>query len=145
MTKEEWNQSIANYRKTLLAIIIPEDIEPGLGKHILSQLDQIYGPIRIEYGKISKQYKEIENWIYRIENKGRIDGKNDSDRKALGIKAVENFTNSAGEKMNLFEIFNELSKKKEDLDALLDIIKSKNSLVITMSGLLKIEANFAGR
>lgn len=142
---ENYPQWIAANKQSVLGIQIQEDIEPAQGKLILSRLDNLYGPIRLEYGEVMKRYKDMESSIYRIEHKGRVTGRNDMDRKANGISSVENFRMSNGEVVNLYTMFSELLDKKEDLEALLDIIKSKNNLVITMSGLLKIESNFAGK
>lgn len=142
---ENYEAWIAAHKQTVISIQIKEDIEPAQGKCILSRLDALYGPIRLEYGEVMKKFKDMEQSIYRIEHKGRITGRNDMDRKANGISSVENFRMSNGEIVNLYTMFSQLLDKKEDLEAILDIIKSKNNLVITMSGLLKIESNIAGK
>ncbi len=145
VTNEQWNEIIKNFRIRLINIQVPNDVTPDRGKYILSQLDDIYSEIRILYGDVMKLVKDCERVLYRVEHKARM-GSNDSDRKKNGIVAAENTNrNNDVTPINLFEIEIDLNNKKEDLESLLDIIKSKNGLVITMSGLLKIESNIAGR
>lgn len=147
---QDWNRMIENYRKRLLNIRIHHDIDTARGKYILSQLDAMYGEIRFKYGDILKQYDEVETLIERIRKKAEKTGGNTEARRANGVVAVENVKiedpdSEEGYKLiNLYDIRNFLNHQKEDLEGLLKVIEKKQSLVITMSGLLKIESNIAG-
>lgn len=145
MTPEErrtWNAQINTYRTRVNEIRIPVDIAPGQGKEILSRLDALYTEVRIIYGDIIKNGKEIDRQIYRIENKNKS-GSNEGQRRASMILAVENVERGDGTKVNLYDIEIVVMKQKEDLEAILDVIEKKISMIITMNGLLKLESSFA--
>jgi predicted RNA-binding protein len=133
---------VADYRTIVNNIRIPANIEPGQGKVILSNLDSLYAEVRILYGDILKQSKEIDRQIYRIENKNK-NGANEGARRCNMVTAVENAQRGDGATVNLYEIEIEVMKKKEDLEAILDVIEKKISMIITMNGLLKLESSLA--
>lgn len=142
--KRQWDTRISEYRVSLRSITIPSDIEPALGKHILSRLDNLYGEVRVLFGDILKQYKQVEGLINRIEKKSMI-GSNSETRKRNAITAVESVERGDGTTVNLYDMMDDLVYKREDLESIIDIIEKKNSIIITMNGLLKVESNFAGR
>jgi hypothetical protein len=142
--KEEWVREIAAYRRRLSEIKIPKNIEPSQGKYILSMLDDLYGDIRLTFGDIMKQLDEAESLIERIRRKAEAIGSNTEARKANGIFAVENVELGDGAVVDLYAIRTTLVSQKEDLSGLLAVIEKKQSMVITMSGLLKIESNISG-
>lgn len=139
--REQWDARMDSYRRRLSMIAIPTDISPGLAKNILSQLDELYTDVRMIFGDILKQNKEVERLIYRIENKNKTGG-NEGERRKKMIESVENAMIGT-ERIDLYEIASEVEGKKEDLSAILDVIDKKNSMIITMNGLLKVESNFA--
>ena len=141
---EEWTKKIADYRNKLLQVNIPRNIDPSQGKYILSLLDSLYGEIRLIYGDVRKQLDEAESLIERIRRKAESKGSNTEIRKANGIDAVEKIELGSGNCINLYNIRTTLNFQKEDLEGLLAIIEKKQSMVITMNGLLKIESNIAG-
>lgn len=139
-----WIEYIKEKREAVQAIRIPYNIEPSQGKMILSQLDHIYGDVRIAYGDIIKQYEEVTGLIERIRRRAEGIGTNTEVRKANGIRAVENVELGSGETVNLYNTATHLSFQKEDLEGLLAVIEKKQSMIITMSGFLKIESTIAG-
>lgn len=141
---KEWIERIQGYRTRLSNIKITSNITSAQGKFILSQIDDLYSEIRLAYGDIIKQYDETESLIERIRRKAEASGSNTEARKANGIKSVENVEIGSGRTVNLYDIRIHLNFQKEDLEALLAIIDKKQSMVITMSGLLKVESNIAG-
>lgn len=142
--EKEWASKIQGWRDALGLVKVPNDIEPSQGKLILSQLDALYSDIRITYGDINKMYEEVESLVERVRRKAEKLGSNTEARKASGIQAVENAERGDGQTVNLYNVRTELLHKKEDLKSLLDVINQKQSMVITMSGLLKIESTIAG-
>jgi hypothetical protein len=141
---EEWVRKIQTYRSKISTINITSDITSIQGKQVLSRLDEIYGDIRLLYGDIMKQYEEVDSLINRIRRKAEARGNNTEVRKANGIRAVENVETGDGTVHNLYDIMTHLNFQKEDLESLLAIIDKKQSMVITMSGLLKVESNIVG-
>lgn len=140
----EWVERIKEYRQRLSNIKIASNITPIQGKYILSQVDDLYSEIRLLYGDIIKQLDETESLIERIRRKAEAAGTNTEARKANGIKAVENVELGSGSIIDLYSIRTHLSYQKEDIEGLLSVIDKKQSIVITMSGLLKVESNIAG-
>lgn len=141
---QEWVNLIQGFRKRLSEINLPRNIEPSQGNYILSLLDGLYSDIRPIYGDVKKQLDETESLIERIRRKAEASGSNTEIRKANGVRAVEEAELGNGETINLYNIRTALVYQKEDLESLLSIIEKKQSMVITMSGLLKIESNIAG-
>ncbi len=142
--QQAWRTMIQAQRVALGAIIIPSDIDPALGKHVLSRLDSIYSEVRPIYGDISKQYVRLEEIMKSIRKKAAGAGSNANQREANSIRAVEEVRVGETQTINLYEIFYVLVGQKADLESLLDVINWKQSLIISASGLLKIEANLAG-
>lgn len=140
----EWVEYISNYRRRLSEIKVPKNVEPSQAKFILSLLDDVYAGIRLTYGDIMKQLDEADNLIDRIRKKAEVLGPNTEARKANGVLAVENAELGDGTSINLYNIRTALYYQKEDLEGLLAVIEKKQSLIITMSGLLKIESQIAG-
>lgn len=141
---EEWTEMISDYRKRISAIKIPKDVNTNHAKVILSDLDSLYGEIRLMYGDVKKQLDEAENLVERVRRKAESHGNNVELRKANGISAVEKVTLRDGTEINLYDIRIQLNHQKEDLDGLLSVINNKSSMVITVNGLLKIESTIAG-
>jgi hypothetical protein len=144
MTPEEkiqWTEMITGYRNRLNNVRIPPNIEPGQAKDILSRLDSLYAEVRIIFGDVLKNAKEIERWIYRIENKNKT-GSNEGSRRSNMVTAVENASRGNGMTVNLYELEEEAMQKKEDVEAILEVVDKKCSMIITMNGLLKVESTF---
>lgn len=141
---QAWIDRIQSYRTRVSNIRIASNITSTQGKNILSQIDELYSELRNTYGDIMKQYDETESLIERIRRKAEAAGNNTESRKANGIRAVENVELGSGETINLYDIRTTLNFQKEDLESLLAIMDKKQSMVITFSGLLKVESNIAG-
>jgi len=140
--RKEWNDRISSYRKAVTDIRIPPNVEPGQAKDILSKLDAIYAEVRILYGDVYKRMKEVENLVYRLENKNKTGG-NEGVRRNNMITAVENAPRGDGTTVNLYDIQNEVVGQFQDISAILDILKAKSSMCITINGLLKVESIFS--
>lgn len=86
--------------------------------------------------------------IYVIEHKNR-EGKNDTDRKINGIFAVENYETSKLDdngKPIVVNLYNEqifYFNRYKEIESLMDIVNRKMNNIITLNGLMKIEASFA--
>lgn len=143
MTTEEtllWNSRIEAWKTEIQRIIIPADIDPIVAKTILHKLSILYDQIRPCMGDILKKYKQTEQYMELVKNKNYV-GSNEAERKRNSVVALESFTMSDERVINFFEIISELEGKKEDLNSLIDMIEKKNSICITMSGLLKMETS----
>ena len=144
IASEEWTTMITGYRGRLREVKIIRDLSPQHAKFILSQLDDLYSEVRLTYGDVRKQYDETESLIERIRRKAESIGTNTEMRKANGVKSVENVELGDTRTINLYTIRTTLGHQKEDLDGILAVIEKKQSVVITMSGLLKIESTISG-
>lgn len=145
MTTEEakqWREMIEGYRNRVTEIRISTTMEPAQVKDVLARCDSLYSEIRIMYGDVLKRSKEVERWIYRLENKNKT-GNNEGSRRNTMVTAVENAPRGDGTTVNLYDIEIEVNNQVQDLSALIDIIKAKSSMCITLNGLLKVESMFA--
>lgn len=140
---DTWNQKLLTFQEKILSITIPAGIDPPVAKNLISRLDDIYAQLRIVYGDLSKKVNELDKLIYVIEHKYRV-GKNDIDRRINGIKQAESYELVIdGKKINV-NLYKEqylFFGRLKEIESLIDIINKKTANLITLSGLMKIEAS----
>ena len=140
---EEWNQFITTAQERILKMTIPVGIDPPIAKNLLSQLDDFYAQLRIIYGDLNKKINELDKLIYVIEHKYRV-GKNDIDRRISGIKQAESYEmiiNGVKTTVNLYKEQILFFGRLKEVESIIDIINKKTANIITLSGLMKIEAS----
>lgn len=140
---ELWNDFISSTQEKVLSIVIPVGIDPPIAKNLLSHLDNLYAQLRIVYGDLNKKVNELDKLIYVIEHKYRV-GKNDIDRRINGIKQAESYEmviNGQKTKVNLYKEQILFFGRLKEVESLIDIINKKTANIITLSGLMKIEAS----
>ena len=143
--KAAWDVQINNLADRLRRVRIEFDLGPGEAKNILSNLDELWFEVKKLYAQTSSDLKEITSVLYRIENKNKV-GSNEHARRLAGITAAENYELEIdGEltNLNLYDISYEINRRYEQTKFLIDVITSKNNACITMTGLMKVESNFA--
>jgi hypothetical protein len=138
--KAEWAAKIDEFERALTAVKIPSDFNPGMGKLIMSQLNDIYDNTRRIFTKAQQQLKAIEVIIDSEEKRNRT-GNNEDARRKNAIDTLHNFTVREGLVVDLYDVLIESSNQYLDIKSIMDAIQVKISALITISGYLKVEAN----
>jgi hypothetical protein len=139
----EYNNFFNEKQENILSINIPVGIDPALAKNLISKLDTEYAPLKIHHSHLLRQLNDIEKLLYVIEHKNRV-GRNETDRKINGIIQAETYSYGEGDNKTTINLYKEQSKiygRLKQIKGLIDIINKKISNIITISGLLKIEAS----
>lgn len=125
----------------LQSIQITPDMNPGTLKYALSDLDALNSEIMIH---LIEARKVINAWTdkeygpitaYRIEHST---GKNAQDRRRNAFAALAN-ANVQGHQVNMLALVTSAKMQLEFFQGIADTIKSKQQMLITMNGALKME------
>lgn len=128
---------LSNFRKQVFDINIPEGISPGSAMTIISQIDNVYSQLRFDYGILQSERSRVDSLIKEIE-RASATGKNETDRKKNATDAVREYE-SDGKNFNLYKMYQQINYRYEMIDSLVDILEKKQSRLITLSGLLKLD------
>ena len=142
MTQEErtaWNLRKADWANRVRQIVIPIDISSGIVKKLNSDIDSLYTDVRLEFSDLRAAKEAVEKRIYVIERKASGNGRNDQQRRANGVTAVEEVQTDGGNTVNLWEIYNDIVEKYEFVSSVVAILESKHNRLILTSGILKLE------
>lgn len=131
MYKKAWTQR-------LQAIKLPDDINPNIGQHILSSLDEAYGILRIDLADIESAKDKTEAIIRQNERSKSI-GANEDARKRNATEYLENYPIGENETIDMYETNRLMNHRYSIVKSFVDIINNKQQRLITMSGFLKLE------
>lgn len=138
MDNMDFHQRFEDYRRRAFAIKIAEDVTPSVGRVIIAQIDELYSMIRLDYAMLQSERNRVESLIKEIE-RAESKGKNETERKKNATDAVREFDSGDGQVYNLYKMYQQVSKRYDMLNALVDILDKKQSRLITVSGLLKLD------
>ena len=137
--RQIWLSEINTFRSRIFAAKIPPDLNPAMVRVVRSQLAGLYEEIRPIYGRVKLRVGEVDRLKERIETKGRV-GASEAARRINGVLAVEQFRQSDGTLVNIYDLEAEAKAQKEEVEVLLDIIEEKRQAIITFNALFKVEA-----
>lgn len=130
------------YRSKLNAevrgIHIPDDINPGIAIGLVSLIDEVYTRIRLDLVDIENAVNRVESTIREWE-RSKASGSSDTQRKKNATEALQNFDNGDGSTVNMYDVLRTLSNRENSLKAILDALSNKQSRLVTVTGLLKID------
>jgi len=140
---EEWEEFKNEVQDELSAIVISDDMNPGTLKVVISELSILREKVWFSYQEQKTLYerlssKEPEGLIERVKRVNLGKGNNDMERKKAGIMACMQYSTDAGE-INLFEVLDETRTRYNFLKSVIDSIKYKTDVLITLNGALKLE------
>lgn len=142
MTDEAWAAEKDRYRQRLSTIIIPVDISPGIAKGLLSRIDNIFSEVRLEMAELDGRKERIDN-IVREWEREKANGRNEIERKQNATIAIQNYPLGGGETTNLYEVQRQMTERSSFLQGVLDVLYGKQSRLITITGVLKLEKDLA--
>jgi hypothetical protein len=140
---EEWEEFRKEVQDELSAIVISDDMNPGTLKVVISELSILREKVWFSYQEQKTLYerlssKEPEGLIERVKRVNLGKGNNDMERKKAGIMACMQYSTEAGD-INLFEVLDETRTRYNFLKSVIDSIKYKTDVLITLNGALKLE------
>lgn len=135
---KDWSQYKATMSARVKSIQIPVDINAGMGKQILANIDLLYSDVRMDCAEIEGHKERLEILIREIE-RSSIKGSNELARKQASTLAVQTYAGNNGQIINLYDFQRELIEKHTFLRGLLDTMINKQNRLITINGLLKLE------
>lgn len=124
-------------------ITIEADMDEAAIKSTVAKLNALRERVWLEFSNIKTRLESISS----KENEGLIErtkflnaeGANDLLRKKSAVIAVMNFITPEGNKVNLYELYDETKERMEFLKSVLETITYKSNLLITMSSAVKIQ------
>lgn len=141
----EWEVFQDAVRESLDAIIITNDMNAGSMKAVIGELSvlrqqiwNVFQTTKTTFENLSS--KEPEGLIERVKKTSLGDGTNDLHRKKAGIEACMGYVDPrSGTVINLYEFLEETRMRYNFLRGVMDSIKYKTDVLITMNGALKLE------
>lgn len=140
---EEWE----NFRKEIIAesdeIVIESDMQEGAMKKTIARLNALRERVWVNFIDTKSLFeslsnKDTEGLIERVKF-ASLEGSNETVRKKAGVLAVMNYVTPEGEKINLYEVYDETKNRFYFLKSVMDTIKYKSDVLITMSSAIKME------
>lgn len=135
MSTEEWNAYKVELRASVQTIAIPADVSPKVAIVILSRIDQIHSMIRVEYAELESAKESTDLIVKETERMG-LQGRNEDARRRSAVLAVRERQING---FTLYDLQRENTKRYMFLRSILDVLMSKQSRLITINGLLKLE------
>lgn len=140
---EEWEA----FRKEIIAesddIVIESDMQEGAMKKTIAKLNALREKVWVNFVDTKALFeslsnKDTEGLIERVKF-ASLEGTNETSRKKAGVLAVMNYVTPEGEKINLYEVYDETKNRFYFLRSVMDTIKYKSDVLITMSSAIKME------
>lgn len=142
MNDQEWANQKTEYKRKLGTIVIPLDISPGAAKGLLSRIDAFFSEIRLEIAEVEGRKEGIDN-IIREWERTKIAGNNELERKRRASAAIQEYPIEEGQTVNLYNVQRQLSERLSYLLGIMDILNGKQSRLITITGVMKLEKDLA--
>lgn len=134
----EFNQYRNHWQGRLLDISLPQDINAQIGKMVLSQLDEAYAHLRVDYARIESAKDKAES-IIRQNERSKAEGRNEDDRKRNATLFLEAYPIDDEESINMYDWHRMILARYSVMKGFIDIINNKQQRLITMNGLMKID------
>jgi hypothetical protein len=142
MSDEQWQITKQTYRDRLATLIIPLDITPGVAKGLLSRIDNFFSEIRLELAEAEGRKERIDNLVREWERE-KATGTNEIQRKQNATKALQEFPLGDGQTTNLYEVQRQMTERTSYLQGVLDVLNGKQSRLITITGVMKLEKDLS--
>lgn len=142
---ENWEAFKAEMIAASDEIVIESDMQEGAVKKTIASLSNLRDKVWVQFNQSEVLYKQIsgkepEGLIERIKATNYV-GSNESERKTNAVKAVMNYTTPEGDKINVYEVHDELRARYIFLKGLMETISYKSNLLITVLGAIKSQKN----
>lgn len=136
MPNEEWIAYRNELNTQVQSIHITNDINPKMAIVILSRIDSIYSHLRIHFSELESSKERIDLMIKEIERAG-LEGRNEDERKRNAVLQVRRVSTENG--FTLYDMQRESTQRYMYIKGVLDVLTQKQSRLITINGLLKLD------
>ena len=137
MTPQEWTQKEENYERLVKDIVIMPDISETDIKVLISHIDNALTEAYFDYARAKTAYENSERREKTLTRDYLVMYKNEgcSERIADAQAVYE------AETENIYYILNETRRRFNFMTAVLNTLNAKREMLITDSGILKLEAS----
>jgi hypothetical protein len=142
LDEETWTTMKLEYKRRVASIIIPLDISPGVAKGLLSRIDAFCSETILEAGELEGQKETVSSIITEWE-RTKISGTNDLERKKNASRALQEYPTGPDSTMNMYEVQRVILDRHAFLKAVIKSLEGKQSRLITLTGLLKLEKDLS--
>lgn len=144
-TTEAWEAEKAEIQENVRGIVIDPDATPGEMKELIAEIGTLLSELKIMKVNVEERNNGILEHIEYVRLKNST-GSNAEERKTNGIEAMMNYKTSpdATESTNLLDLKVYLTNQVNFYNEMISILVEKKNLLITFSGLTKIEAQLGG-
>lgn len=138
MDEAQWSTQKQEYKRRLSTILIPLDITPAVAKGLLSRIDTFFSELRVEHAELEGRKERIDN-IVREWEREKATGANELARKRNATMALQAYPIGNDETVNMYEVQRQMTERLSFVSGLIDILHGKQSRLITITGVLKLE------
>lgn len=144
-TTTEWEEEKATISEEIESLIIDPDASPGEMKELISQIDVLLSKLKILKSNCEQRNNGLLEHIEYVKYKGST-GSNSEERKTNGLEALMNYMvdPEAPNSANLLELKVFITNQSNFYNEMINVLVDKKNLLITFSGLTKIEAQLGG-
>ncbi len=143
MDDAEWLECKTQLKAKLKTIMIPLDVTPGITKGLLARIDSFFTDVRLEIGEVQAVKERTESLIREWERE-KTEGKNEMDRKRNATVALQNYPIGNNETINMYDYHRQVVERYSVLQSILETLQAKQSRLITVTGVLKLEKELTG-
>lgn len=137
MTPEEWNKREATYVAAIGKINISNEISTAEIKSLVSQLDRCFSDAYLDFARAKSAYESASMQEKLVTKEFFVAAK---ETKASD-KMAEAFAAKSAEDRGTYKTLDESRRRYNFMQAVINILSSKKDMLITDSGVLKLEAS----
>jgi hypothetical protein len=137
-----WLERKAGLRHRLSTIVIPLDITPGVAKGLLSRIDAFFSEVRLELAELEGRKEQVDA-IIREWERSNATGSNETERKRNATDSLQNYRLSESQTINMYEVYRLVYERWVFMKGIVDVLEGKQSRLITVGGLLKLEKDLS--
>lgn len=138
-SEEQFNLFVNEWAARIEEVRLPRDIDTQKGTMILSELDEAYAILRVEYARVESAKDKVDS-IIRQKERSEAEGSNEQARRKAATDYLENYPNAQGQTFDMYEYQRNVNRRFFMVKGLIDVINNKQQRLITMTGLIKIDS-----
>lgn len=139
LNDQSWDEEKRSVKNHVNQIKIGNDLDPGIARQRIAQLDDWYSRCRIYLNDFTEQKDKVDSIIREIE-RSHAEGSNEMSRKQNATRHLQAYpVDDDGETVNMYELQRYLQARVSFYNNVIDILRNKQSVMITVNGMMKLE------
>lgn len=145
ITTPEWEETKAEIKEKIESMAIDPDATLGEMKELIAQIDMTLSQLKIMKIDIEQENNGLLEHIDYVRLQGSK-GTNAEERKVNGYRAMMNYKVNPDDtkSVNLLDIKIYATNKIDFISEMINILLDKKALLITFSGIVKVESQLGG-